>query len=124
MGYAIRSINQPEIHLVTDGVGTPLHRTQSLGLSYYWQQRLTVTIESTQASDGSWRGRGGMELRVSRHLIIRGGLDDTRPTIGFGVEWGGIGFEAGMSTHDTLGASYLATLRYSRPRPEVPYGIP
>lgn len=124
VGYAIRSINQPELDLVAGGAATPLRRTQALGLSYYWQQRLTVTIETHEASDGSWRGRGGLELVVNPHLELRGGLDDSRATVGFGVEWGGIAFDAGMRTHESLGASYVVTLRYSRPRTEVPYGAP
>ena len=122
VGYSIHSINQPELDLVAAGAATPLRRAQAIGLSYYWQQRLTVTLETREVSDGSWRGHGGVELTVNPHLVIRGGLDDSRATAGFGVAWGGVVFDASMRTHETLGASYLVTLRYSRPRQEVPYG--
>ncbi|HEX5132192.1 MAG TPA: hypothetical protein VFX92_06885 [Candidatus Krumholzibacteria bacterium] len=122
IGYNARSLNQPDIDLVAGGGVTALRREQALGLSYYWQDRLTVTVETHESADGSWRPRGGFELQVSNHLALRGGIDGTRAAAGFGAGWHGVELDAAMRSHETLGASYLLSVRYSRPRPEVPYG--
>jgi hypothetical protein len=122
VGYRMQAINRPEFDLVAGGGATRLQNQQAVGLSYYWEQRLVVTVESRQASDASWRAHAGMELRASDVLKIRAGLDDGRATAGFGVTWQGVTVDAAMRTHDMLGASYLLTLQYRRPQPEVPYG--
>jgi hypothetical protein len=119
LGYSLRSANQPDLDLVAGGSVTPLRRTQAVGLSYYWQQRLAVTFETHEAADGAWRARGGMELTVNPHLALRAGLEDSRATAGFGVEWNRVVFDAAMRTHETLGASYLVSLRYSLAAGEV-----
>jgi len=118
MGYSIRSINEPGLDLVAGGPATPLHRSQALGLSYYWDQRLKVTIETVEATDRVWRGRGGMELTVNRHLAIRAGLEGSRPAAGFGIEWNGIELDAAMRSHETLGSSYIVSLQYRLPAKE------
>ncbi len=122
LGYSVRSINQPDIDLVSGAGATPLRRTHAMGLSYYWQQRLTVTVETRRTRDGGWRGHGGVELLVGRHVHLRGGLDDSRAAAGFGVNWHGVTLDVAMRSHDMLGAGYLVTLRYRRPTAEVPYG--
>ena len=120
MGYAIHSINQPELDLVAGGAATPLRRSQAAGLSYYWDRRLTVTVETFEAADGVWRSRGGAELAVSPYLALRGGLEQGRATAGFGITWKGFAFDGAMRTHDVLGASYLVSLRYRLPESGVP----
>ena len=122
LGYSIRNINQPDIDLVPGGGSTTLESTQAVGLAYYWQDRLVVTVETRQDATGAWKNRGGAELQLERHLALRGGLDATRATIGVGILWQGFAFDAGMTGHETLGASYAVTLRYSRPREETAYG--
>ncbi|MDH4036345.1 MAG: hypothetical protein OEX18_03435 [Candidatus Krumholzibacteria bacterium] len=119
MGYSLQSVNQPQLDLVAGGTSTPLRRTQAAGLSYYWDQRLTVTVETHEGADGIWRGRGGIELDASRHLALRAGLDDSRATAGFGVAWKRVVFDAAMRSHETLGASYVVSLRYSLASGEV-----
>ena len=122
LGYSIRNLNQPDIDLVAGGGSTVLRSTQAVGLAYYWQDRLVVTVETHQDATGAWRSRGGAELRVERHLALRGGLDSTRAAIGVGILWQGFAFDAGMTGHEALGASYAVTLRYSRPQEKTPYG--
>ncbi len=122
VGYSIRNLNQPDIDLVPGGGSTALESAQAVGLAYYWQDRLVVTVETRQDATGAWRNRGGAELRLERHLALRGGLDSNRATIGVGILWQGFAFDAGMTGHETLGASYAVTLRYSRPQKVTPYG--
>jgi hypothetical protein len=122
LGYSIRAINQPEFDLVPGGASTPLRCSQAAGLAYYWQQRVVLTAETREDADGVWRAHGGVELVAGPVLSLRAGLDGTHPAVGAGVTARGWTLDMGMSTHDSLGASYLITLRYARPRPEVPYG--
>jgi hypothetical protein len=121
VGYTMRNVNQPRFDLVAGGGDTPLSRAQAVGLSYYWQQRLVVTVESGQDAGGQWRTRGGFELRVENHLSLRGGLDGPEAAAGVGVTWRGLTFDAAMRGHESLGASYLVTLRYARPAGVKPY---
>jgi hypothetical protein len=119
VGYSIRNIIEPSFDLVEGGGDTELARAQAVGLSYYWDQRLLATVESRQDADGDWKARGGLELRIENHVMLRGGLDGDRVTAGAGVAARGFTLDLAMSSHDDLGATYLFTLRYERPRPEA-----
>ena len=121
LGYSIRNITQPSFDLIQGGGETSLTRAQAVGLSYYWQQRLLATIESQQDANGVWKSRGGVEVRIENHVMLRGGLDGTHTAVGVGVLAGGFAVDLAMTSHDTLGATYLFTLRYARPRPAAGY---
>lgn len=121
LGYNVRNLNEPSIDLVEGGGTTALTRAQALGLSYYWQERLTVTVETFEEVS-VWRTRGGVELRLGPHVMLRGGLDGARAAAGVGVSWRSMGFDAGFLSHDALGESYVMTFRYARREPANPYG--
>ncbi|MCI0451452.1 MAG: hypothetical protein L0Z51_03545 [Candidatus Latescibacteria bacterium] len=122
MGYNIRNISEPSIDLVAEGAAsTPLLRAQAVGLSYYWDNRLTVTAE-TYEDASSWRSRAGVELRLGPHVMLRGGLEASRASAGVGILWRSVGFDAGFLSHEALGASYVMTFRYARKEPAKPYG--
>ncbi len=121
LGYNVRNLNQPAIDLVAGGGDTPLERAQAFGLSYYWDNRLTATVEMFEEAS-TWRTRGGVELRVGPHLLLRGGLDGSSAAAGVGVSWRSVGFDAGFLSHEALGESYLMTFRYARRAPANPYG--
>jgi hypothetical protein len=121
LGYSIRNVNTPEIDLVEGGGSTELARTQAAGLSYYWQERLTVTTEVFEDAS-SWHTRGGIELHLGPHINLRGGLDGVSAAAGVGLMWGSVAFDAGFLSHDALGESYVVTLRYARRAPVRPYG--
>jgi hypothetical protein len=123
LGYNIRNINQPSIDLVAGGGDTPLERAQTVGLSYYWENRLTATVETFEEAS-SWHTRGGLELKVGPHLVLRGGLDGANAAAGMGILWRSVGFDAGFLSHEALGESYIVTFRYARRAPADPYGAP
>ncbi len=122
LGYNIRNLNQPSIDLVPGGGDTPLARAQAAGLSYYWENRLTATIEMFQDAT-SWHTRGGVELQLGPHVVLRGGLDGADAAAGLGVSWHSVGFDAGFLSHEALGESYVMTFRYARRAPANPYGV-
>lgn len=121
LGYNIRNLNQPSIDLVPGGGDTPLTRAQAAGLSYYWENRLTATIEMFEDAS-SWHTRGGVELQLGPHVVLRGGLDGANAAAGLGVSWHSVGFDAGFLSHEALGESYVMTFRYARQAPPNPYG--
>jgi hypothetical protein len=121
LGYNIRNINEPSIDLVDGGASTPLAREQAVGLSYYWENRLTVTVETIE-DVSSWRSRAGVELRLGPHVMLRAGLESSRAAAGFGIVWKSVGFDAGFLSHEALGESYVMTFRYARKEPAKPYG--
>ncbi len=122
VGYTIRNINEPSLDLVEGGSSTPLARAQTVGLSYYWQDRLTVTAEMFEDARSAWHSRGGLELKLGPHIMLRGGLEAAHAAAGVGLAWGSMGFDAAYLSHDTLGQSYVVTLRYMRRAPARPYG--
>jgi hypothetical protein len=121
MGYSIRHATGPAFDLVDGGATTPLSSVQAAGLSYYWQQRLVVTVEGRQDAAGDWRSRGGFELRVENHLVLRAGLAGSDATAGVGVSWSGFTLDAAMTTHESLGASYVFTVRWARAAEVKPF---
>ncbi len=123
MGYSIRNINAPSLDLVEGGATTSLPRTQTFGLSYYWQNRLTVTAEMFEDAHSSWHSRGGVELRLGNYVMLRGGLESSNAAAGVGLAWRSVVFDAAYLSHDTLGQSYVVTLRYMRREAARPYGL-
>jgi hypothetical protein len=115
LGYSIRNIIEPSFDLIEGGGDTRLARAQTLGLSDYWQQRLLATIESHQDAERDWKTRGGLEVRIENHVFLRGGLEQSHATVGAGIAARGFTVDLGMASNDDLGATYLFTLRYSRP---------
>jgi hypothetical protein len=124
MGYRIQNINQPALDVVSGGGTTELKRAQAFALSYYWQERLIVTAELFQdvGFDSSWQSRGGIELRVGRYVSLRGGLVDAHASAGVGLTWRTVGFDAAFRSHDSLGESYVVTLRYAHANARPSYG--
>ncbi len=122
MGYSIRNVNEPSLDLVEGGATTPLPRTQTVGLSYYWQDRLTVTAELFEDARSAWHSRGGVELRLGNYVMLRGGLESANASAGVGLAWRSVVFDAAYLSHEALGQSYVVTLRYMRRAPARPYG--
>lgn len=114
LGYSIHNIIEPSFDLIEGGGDTVLGRAQALGLSYYWQDRLLATMEARQDSEGDWKTRGGLEVRIENHVFLRGGLDQSRLTAGAGITARGFTVDLGMASNDDLGATYLFTLRWAK----------
>jgi len=114
LGYSIHNIVEPSFDLIDGGGDTTLERAQALGLSYYWQDRLLATVESRQDSEGEWKARGGLEVRIENHIFLRGGLEQSRLTAGAGITARGLTVDLGMASNDDLGATYLFTLRWAK----------
>jgi len=121
VGYAVRNLNESDLHLVDGGLGTTLKRQQSWGLSYFWAQRLILSYERRQDTRGVWRNHGGIELKLGGHVELRSGLDGRYATMGMGVNWSGIMFDVGLSSHESLGATYIFSIGYGPPKPVNPF---
>lgn len=115
LGYSIRNVTEPAFDLIEGGGDTVLARAQAFGLSYYWENRLLATAETRQDAAGDWKARGGLELRIERHVLLRGGLEGDHASAGVGIHTHGFTADIAMASHDVLGATYLFTLRYARP---------
>jgi len=115
LGYSIRNVTEPAFDLIEGGGDTELSRAQSFGLSYYWDNRLLATAETRQDAAGDWKPRGGLELRIERHVLLRAGLEGDHASAGVGIHAHGFTADIAMASHDVLGATYLFTLRYARP---------
>ena len=114
LGYSIHNIIEPSFDLIEGGGDTPLERAQAFGLSYYWQDRLLATFETRQDSEGDWKGRGGVEVRIENHIFLRGGLEESHVSAGAGITARGFTVDLGMASNDDLGDTYLFTLRWAK----------
>lgn len=121
VGYTVRNLNESTLHLLDGGVGTPLQRRQAWGLSYYWDKRLTVSLERRQDTLGEWRHHGGVEFVLHKHVDLRSGVSGRNATAGVGFQLSGVTVDVSVASHQELGASYIMTLGFGNPRPENPY---
>jgi hypothetical protein len=120
IGYAVRNLRQGDLVLVEGGMGTPVRRQQSWGLSYKWNGRVTLSLERRQAATGDWRNHGGMEVVAHPNLYLRGGVCDGVASGGFGVLWRSVRVDVTMASHETLGATYLFSIGWL-PKVKNPY---
>jgi hypothetical protein len=120
VAYAIRNIAEPEFDLIAGGGKTTLERTQSWGLSYRWHQRVALIYERRDDL-GEWREHVGVEVNLGPHLDLRSGVGRGLAAGGVGVSWGGISLDAGFSSHEVMGSSYVVTVGYSPPATAKPY---
>jgi hypothetical protein len=120
VGYAVRHLSAPSLHLVEGGPGTPLERAHAWGLSYHWERRFVVSFESAR-EEGQWRNRAGVEVILDRRLLLRSGLDGGRASAGIGARWSGIAMDVSVRAHDVLGASTMVTIGYAPEAPADPY---
>lgn len=120
VAYTMRNITEPDIDLLDGGGSTPLERTQAWGLSYVWHQRVGFIYE--RKHDGShWRDHVGIEVDLGPNLDIRSGVGRGLAAGGVGISWRGMTLDAGFSSHEFLGSSYVVTVGYAPPAPANPY---
>jgi hypothetical protein len=120
MAYAMRNITEPEFDLVAGGGASRMERMQSWGLSYIWHQRVTVSYE--RGDDGrGWSDHVGLEVDLGPYLDVRSGVGWGSAAGGVGIAWRNLTFDAGFSSHEYLGSSYVVTVGYTPEAPGNPY---
>jgi hypothetical protein len=120
VAYAIRNITEPEFDLVSGGGASRMERTQSWGVSYVWHQRVTVSYQ--RSDDGErWRDHLGLEVDLGQYLDIRTGVGWGSAAGGIGIAWRNLAIDAGYSSHEYLGSSYVVTVGYTPEAPGNPY---
>jgi hypothetical protein len=120
IAYAVRNITEPELDLVAGGGATAVGRSQAWGLSYWWHQRVTLSLERRRDYMG-WKSHVGVEVDMGPFLALRSGMGDGAAAGGIGVAWRGVTLDAGFSSHEFLGSSYILTVGYSPRAPVNPY---
>lgn len=120
IAWAARNLHEGEFDLAAGGGVTTLERVQSWGLSYVWHQRVTVSYERREER-ARWRDHLGVEVDLGTHLDLRTGVARGSAAGGVGVSWGSVTLDAGFSSHEFLGSSYVVTVGYTPPAPANPY---
>lgn len=120
LAYSVRNIYEGEFDLAAGGGTTTLERTQSWGASWVWHQRVAVSWERRN-DEGRWRDRLGVEVDLGPYLDVRSGVGAGTAGGGIGISWGNVSVDAGYSSHEFLGATYVITLGYTPPAPVNPY---
>jgi len=124
VGYTVRNIGEPSFDFgqVSSGSGisapgqTPLEATHAFGFAYHWEEKFSVVYERERGQDARWTDRIGIEVRAGDHLRVRSGLVGADVTGGLGVLWSNVTIDAGVTSHDVLGLSYLMSVGISLPR--------
>jgi hypothetical protein len=120
VAYAVRNLREGAFDLADGGGKTTLERGQSWGLSYLWHRRVTVSYQRRD-DGGRWRDHLGVEVDMGPYLDLRTGLGRGSATGGVGVSWKAITLDAGFSSHEFMGSSYVVTVGYTPPAPANPY---
>jgi hypothetical protein len=120
IGYTIRDVVEGDVHLLSGGPGTSIRRKQAWGLSYRWENRVTLSLERRQTAEREWRNHAGLEIITHPSLLLRGGVDGRHATGGFGVLWRGIRLDVAVASHEGLGATYVLSIAYL-PKVKSPY---
>jgi len=122
-GYTVRNLGEPSFDfavLAPGSDGSALDRTQlktthAFGFAYHWQELFSVVYERERGQDARWSDRFGVEVRAGDHLRARSGLAGADVTGGVGVLWSNVTIDAGVTSHDMLGLSYLVSVGISLP---------
>lgn len=120
LAYVMRNIREPSFDLVPGGGVTTLERTQSWGVSYVWHQRVALSYERRNDT-GRWRDHLGVEVDLVPGLDLRTGVARGAASGGVGLSWGAVTLDAGFSSHEYLGSSYVLTVGYTPAAPANPY---
>lgn len=121
-GYTVRNLGEPsfDFALVPGSSGSTIGRTRleathAFGFAYHWEEKFSVVYERQRGQDARWTDRIGVEIRAGDHLRVRSGLVDADVTGGVGVLWSNVTIDAGVTSHDALGLSYLVSVGISLP---------
>jgi hypothetical protein len=122
-GYTVRNLGEPSFDFsllppTSDGstVGrTQLKTTHAFGFAYHWEELFSVVYERQRGQDARWSDRIGVEVRAGDHLRVRSGLAGADVTGGVGVLWSNVTIDAGVTSHEMLGLSYLVSVGISLP---------
>jgi len=109
LAYNVRNANAPRIHLVS-AAGTELHREQSWGMSWYWNDRVTISMEQRRVGNRAWTTRGGVEVALPGSAALRSGISQGRGTFGIGMVSGRYGFDFAYLSGGRLGSTAMVTL--------------
>jgi hypothetical protein len=120
IGYSVHNIVAGDIDLVGGGLVTRVRTQQSWGLSYKWQDRVRLSLETRQDTGKVWRNYAGLEINTHPNLHLRGGINRTSLTGGFGVLWRDMRVDVGMVSHDRLGPTYVFSIGFL-PKVKRPY---
>jgi len=121
LGYNMGNIVEGDFDFVPGGGNTELKRTHTIGLSYFWHNRVTASAETERGMDGVWHNRAGVEVTLSPNLYARGGVDGRYAGGGIGVWWKGVTVDVGYTSHQYLGGSYVLSVSYSPAKKGLPY---
>lgn len=130
-GYVVRNLGSPSFDFDLPSWTNPagiepgtasLETTHTFGFSYHRDDAFSVLYERERGQDGKWRNRLGLEVRAGDHLRIRSGLAGRDVVGGVGVAWSRISIDAGVTSHQELGLSYIVSAGFAFPaggEPEV-----
>lgn len=112
-GANLQNIVEPSLRLDQEEVPDP--RVLRLGLGYAGssasgQLHWLTAADLQLPREADARAGAGLELGYQRLLFLRGGVDGTRPTFGFGVAWSGVRVDYAMLSGDELDRNDRFTL--------------
>ena len=113
--YALRNVVEPEFDFVSGNGGTPLLRTNDLGVSYRWNPASIVAATVSQNAYQEWRVQLGGEVWFQEVFAVRSGFVEGDFAGGVGLKATNFLVDISFLTNAALGVSYEVALR-------VPFG--
>ncbi len=115
IGYCVHNFVPRTFEFIPESEGTRLERTHVWSLAYHWDNKVSIVYDRERNSDGAWNNRLGIEIKVQPGFQLRSGLNDGNVGGGAGLFVSGVVVDVGVTSHDTLGASYVLSIGYRFP---------
>lgn len=113
MGYCIRNLIPQSFDFLDGGGVTDLERTHVWSLAYHWDNRVSVVFDRSRDQRRKWNNQIGIEVAALPNLTLRSGANEQGVSGGLGIHLSGIRIDLGVSSHDVMGMSYVATAGYT-----------
>lgn len=113
VGYCVRNLVPRTFDFLDGGGETRLERTHVWSLAYHWDNRVSIVFDRGRDQRARWSNRIGIEVFALPGLVLRSGVNDQGVSGGIGIERSGVRIDAGLSSHDVMGMSYVISAGYS-----------
>jgi hypothetical protein len=108
IGGAVKNLNQPRVIKGSDDIP----RVWNMGVAFFPYESIILTVDFTKESGFDHQIRLGQEIRISRNLCLRFGIntEPVRYSVGTGFNWEKMKIDYAFLSHPALGPTHKISL--------------